>query len=66
MRRIVAVVIILTLLAIDFLEFHDFFEPKTLPETLTGLVSIPILVLMGLELFGSRAPAKQESQDHEL
>jgi len=45
-----AIVIIVTLLVIDFLEFHDLFEPKTLPEILTGLVSVPIVVLMGLDL----------------
>ena len=37
-------------LLIDFLEFHDVFEPKTLPEILTGLVSIPIFALTALEL----------------
>ncbi len=50
MRRTLAIVIIVTLLVIDFLEFHDLFEPKTLPEILTGLVSVPIVVLMGLDL----------------
>ena len=50
MRAVIAVVIILTLLVIDLLEFHDLIEPKTLPEVLTGLVSIPIIVLMGMDL----------------
>jgi hypothetical protein len=50
MRRPVAFVIVVVLLLIDALEFHDLFEPKTLPEVLTGLISIPILVLMGLDL----------------
>ena len=50
MRRAFAIVIILTLLVIDFLEFHDLFEPKTLPEILTGLVSVPIVLLLGLDL----------------
>jgi hypothetical protein len=49
-RAVIAVVIILTLLVIDLLEFHDLIEPKTLPEVLTGLVSIPIIVLMGMDL----------------
>lgn len=50
MRRYVAAGVIIVLLLIDFLEFHDVFEPKTLPEILTGLVSIPIFVLMALDL----------------
>ena len=52
MRRIVVAVIMVTLVLIDGLEFHDLLEPKTLPEILTGLVSIPILVLMGMDLLG--------------
>jgi hypothetical protein len=51
-RRIVVAVIMVTLVLIDGLEFHDLLEPKTLPEILTGLVSIPILVLMGMDLLG--------------
>ena len=52
MRRIVVAVIMVTLVLIDGLEFHDLLEPKTLPEILTGLVSIPILVLMSMDLLG--------------
>lgn len=52
MRRIVVASIIVVLVVIDGLEFHDLFEPKTLPEILTGLVSIPILVLMTMDLLG--------------
>ena len=52
MRRIAAAVIIVALVVIDGLEFHDLLEPKTPPEILTGLVSIPILVLMGMDLLG--------------
>ena len=52
MRRIVVAVIMVTLVLIDGLEFHDLLEPKTLPEILTGLVSIPILVLMGMDVLG--------------
>ena len=50
MRRYVAAAVIIVLLLIDFLEFHDVFEPKTLPEILTGLISLPIFVLMALDL----------------
>jgi hypothetical protein len=54
LTKLVAVVIIATLLVIDGLEFHDLLEPKTVPEVLTGLISVPILVLMGTELHGGR------------
>jgi hypothetical protein len=50
MRRLVAVAIILCLLLIDALEFHDLAELKTLPEVLTGVISVPILVFMAMEL----------------
>ena len=50
MRKFVAATIILSLLLIDGLEFHDLFEPKTVTEVLTGLVSIPIMFMMVLEL----------------
>lgn len=58
MRRAVAFVIVVVLLLIDALEFHDVFEPKTLPEILTGLISIPILVLMGLDLLGKGSASR--------
>jgi hypothetical protein len=59
-RRIIAAVIIVALVVIDGLEFHDLLEPKTLPEILTGLVSIPILVLMSLDVLGiARASGKR-------
>ncbi len=51
MRRVLAIVIVVTVLMIDWFEFHDLFEPKTLPELLTGLVSIPIIILMAMDLF---------------
>ena len=58
MRAPLAIVIILTLLVIDLLEFHDLFEPKTIPELLTGLISIPIIILMGMDLLATRWPAR--------
>lgn len=50
MRKLLIIGIILILVVIDFFEFHDFLEPKTLPEFLTGLVSIPIVILLGMDL----------------
>ncbi len=47
MRKTVDVILILGFLVIDFLFFHDFFKAQdevTLPQYLTGLLSIPILI----------------------
>lgn len=54
MRKLLIIGIILVLLLIDWFEFHDFFEPKTLPQFLTGLVSIPIIILFVMDLFGKK------------
>lgn len=47
MRKTVDVILILGFLAVDFLFFHDFFraqETITLPQYLTGLLSIPVMI----------------------
>ncbi len=47
MRKTLDVALILGFLAVDFLFFHDFFkagEVITLPQYLTGLLSIPVLI----------------------
>lgn len=54
MRAALIIAIILTLLIIDLFEFHDVFEPKTLPELLTGLVSIPIIIVLGIDLLSRK------------
>ncbi len=51
MKKLLIIAIILILLVIDWFEFHDLFEPKTFPQILTGLVSIPIIILLGMDLF---------------
>jgi hypothetical protein len=38
--------VMLALLAVDFLEFHDVLEAKTVPEYLTGAVSVPVLLIL--------------------
>jgi hypothetical protein len=50
MRKLVAFAIIVCLVVINGLEFHDLLEPKTLPEILTGIVSVPIIILMAADL----------------
>ncbi|HUY85303.1 MAG TPA: hypothetical protein VMU97_02195 [Candidatus Dormibacteraeota bacterium] len=48
MRKLVGVVLILGFLVVDFLFFHDAFKPGeviTLPQYLTGILSIPVFVI---------------------
>jgi hypothetical protein len=51
---------LLLVLMIDWLEFHDVLEAKTVPEYLTGLVSIPVLLILAALVVGvvrlSRSP----------
>jgi hypothetical protein len=53
MRKTLSVTLIAGFLFVDFLFFHDFFKPgevTTLPQYLTGILSIPVLVLASLQL----------------
>src|SRR5665213_1438009 len=46
MRKVLNVLLILGFLAVDFLFFHDFFkagEVITVPQYLTGLLSLPVM-----------------------
>lgn len=48
MRKIIGIILILGFLAVDFFFFHDFFkagEAATLPQYLTGLLSVPVFVI---------------------
>lgn len=48
MRKIIDILLILGFLVVDFLFFHDFFktgEEINLPQYLTGLLSIPVLII---------------------
>ena len=48
MRKTIDVILILGFLAVDFFFFHDVFkagELTTLPQYLTGILSIPVIVL---------------------
>lgn len=52
--KVLKAVIIIFLLIIDWLIFHDLFkggERYTVTEFLTGLVSIPVIIIFGFELF---------------
>jgi hypothetical protein len=48
MRKLLDIILILGFLVVDFFFFHDFFktgEVATVPQYLTGVLSIPILVI---------------------
>ena len=48
MKKVIYISLIVGFLAIDFLFFHDILKPGeiiTVPQYLTGLLSIPVLVI---------------------
>lgn len=48
MSKFLSVALILGFLFVDFLFFHDFFKPGeiiTFPQYLTGLLSIPVILI---------------------
>lgn len=48
MKKIVSIILILGFLFIDFLFFHDIFKAgqiTTLPQYLTGILSIPVILV---------------------
>jgi hypothetical protein len=53
MKQIVSIGLILGFLFVDFLFFHDIFKPGeaiTLAQYLTGLLSIPVIVIFAQSL----------------
>lgn len=62
MKKALAVVVIVGFLMVDFLFFHDILKPGevvTFPQFLTGLLSIPVMVVAVLYLLGG-APASRD------
>lgn len=56
MRKIVDIVLIVGFLIVDFFFFHDLFkngEVITFPQLLTGLLSLPVLVISAKSLVRS-------------
>ncbi|HET9116408.1 MAG TPA: hypothetical protein VF124_02635 [Gaiellaceae bacterium] len=56
MRRALDIGLIVGFLAVDFLFFHDLLKPgevTTLPQYLTGLLSISVLAICGQSLLKS-------------
>jgi hypothetical protein len=57
MRRATAVMLILGFLLVDFLFFHDLLKPgeaTTLPQYITGLLSILVFAVCARSLLNSR------------
>lgn len=55
MRKITDLILIIGFLVVDFFFFHDLFKPDelvTLPQYLTGILSIPVFVISFRSLFG--------------
>lgn len=53
MRKFFSILLIVGFLFIDFLFFHDIFKPGeniTLPQYLTGILSLPVFVVSIQEL----------------
>jgi hypothetical protein len=48
MKKALIILLIISLIVLDFLIFHDFFsgERYTFAEYLTGVVSVPIIIIL--------------------
>ena len=56
MRNSISVILVLGFLFVDFLFFHDVFKPgevTTLPQYLTGILSIPVFILAAQNLIST-------------
>ncbi len=60
MKKVIIYIILLVLIIIDWFEFHDLFESKTLPEYLTLFVSIPIFIILVKDLIGGEKYGRQK------
>ena len=59
MKKILNIAFILGFLFVDFLFFHDILKPGeaiTIPQYLTGLLSIPVIFMSLSSLIKKRAP----------
>ena len=53
MKKVLAVTLIVGFLLVDFLFFHDVLKPGeviTFPQYLTGLLSVPVILVAALYL----------------
>ena len=61
MRKLVSIILILGFLFVDFLFFHDIFklgETTPVSQWLTGVLSIPVIVLSLQSLVGYKNRAR--------
>jgi len=61
MKKLLAATLIVGFLCVDFLFFHDILKPGeviTLPQYLTGILSLPIFALSAQTLLKSAHPSK--------
>jgi hypothetical protein len=62
MEKIIYIVLIVGFLFVDFLFFHDVFKPgesTSLPQYLTGVLSIPVFVISLRSLMGDYMGSKK-------
>jgi hypothetical protein len=60
-KRLITVVTILVLLAVDWLTFHDLFEPHTVRDYLTLAASLLVFVYIGLDVLRKDSPTVARS-----
>ena len=54
MIKLIDIIVIVGFLVVDFFFFHDFFkagEIYTLPQILTGILSVPVIIVFARRLF---------------
>jgi hypothetical protein len=62
MRKGIYVLLILGFLFVDFIFFHDVFKPgetTSLGQWLTGILSIPIFIILTMSLFETNKTSKK-------
>ena len=60
-KRLITVVTILLLLAVDWLTFHDLFEPHTVRDYLTLAASLLVFLYIGLDVLRKASPTVARS-----
>ena len=60
-KRLITVVTILLLLAVDWLTFHDLFEPHTVRDYLTLAASLLVFLYIGLDVLRGDNPRAARS-----
>jgi len=63
MRKLLSVVLILGFLFVDFIFFHDIFKPgetTSLGQWLTGILSVPVIIISLLSLFSGNSDTETQ------